>query len=187
VWSVDRNWAFTYRDKGGVLWKFDEQGLRRYKLTPREGIVTVAFTSDSKRLVTTGQDVLHVWPLAGVNERKDPRPSYTLKLLDFKGIRGNAAAMTADDRWLTAAEDGGQIRVWDTKAPGAAPRIIHYGPSLPLRPMLFIRADGKKVVLMDEVTQAMRVYYVRTDDPENDFLKLAERTVGRQLRDDEKE
>jgi WD40 repeat protein len=187
VWSVDRNWAFTYSDKGGVLWEFHEQDLRRYELTPRGGIRTVAFTSDSKRLVTTGQDVMQVWPLADLKAEKVPESLCTLPLRDFKGIRGNAVAMTATGEWLTAAGLDGQIRVWKTKAPGEAPRIVHHGPSLPWRLRLFIRADGEKVILMDEDTEAIRVYSVRVDHPDNDFLELARRTVGRPLRDNEKE
>jgi WD40 repeat protein len=107
-------------------------------------IDSVAITSDGHWIVTASKDhTVRVWDLTAEN----PAANSRILFGDSTGV--SAAAVSADSRWIAAADSSG-IRIWDLTATNRAaePRIL-YGDQGTLALKLVITNDGRRIVGAD--------------------------------------
>ena len=176
--SIDRKWLLAIDGGVGTLWDLTSKQALPVSLGAGIQLQTAAFSSDSLRLVATDQANLHVWDLKpGMAEQEHRHRRIDAR--DNKGVLADGVAVSPDGSKLAAIGRDTLIRVWDLQAP--RPATVLYGHQVFAPFMLFIGPDGKKVISIDFDREIIRVSTVGMES----FLSLAERTVGRNLRQDE--
>lgn len=199
--SPDRRWLLAIQDPGkpkaGVAKLLDlnapdlsTPGSVGDGISVGDDIETAAFSSDSRRLVTTTKAAIQVWDLRGEKisgpakiEAKDNKGVMNASVgFNANGPQNGPVAFSPDAKgnWLAIAGSDGLIRVWDREK-NNEPTVLHGHPLFsPF--VLFVTSDGEKVISVDLDRNIIRISTV----PMDGFLNLAKQTVGRKLLEDER-
>ncbi len=188
IHSPDRRWLVTYNPRGeSILWDLspkksvlDDKDWRDsfdYTVLPK-GTSWVQFTRDSTRIVTIVSGYIEVRNLAVpgaplVAKRQDK---------NFRGMLRDAA-ISPDQRTLALLGEDNLIRVFDLRADEdrVRPTLLANGPVTFQPTDLFLSANGRRVISVDESNDTLRISRV----PIKELMRIAETTVGRNLSADE--
>jgi WD40 repeat protein len=172
VMSRDGRWLVSsvFGAEQVELWDLsaEDPATARHVLRGRGGRVTV-FSPDSRRLVTADRGIATLWDLIGGATRPVAHPLHG-------NVVHDAAAFSADGRWLATTGLRGTTLVWDLSGPDPAGMPIalpgHQGS---VRAVAFT-ADGRRLMTGGDDT-TVRVWEVSLDR----LIEQARRRAGRPL------
>jgi len=170
--SPDSRWLLTGSTEKNDLraWRLDANSDTGLALPHTEWVTGIAFTSDSKRLITVSEDPqVRIWDMADLSGNPEFLRGHEL------GIR--AAAISSDNRWLFTGSDDRTARIWPLSDISEEPVVLR----TPDAPITELAIDRDNHWLVTASYGGTRAWNLRLAE----LINLASATAGRNLTMDE--